>query len=146
MNRGVNSPHRRARHSSCWRRWRRGDAVEKVKQKDQKAAQQEEKPQQEQAQNQEQQPQQQGGGGQEPALQKPSFGDSTYQVETDVQPGTYRTREGSPNCYNERLKGFTGDMNSLIANGNTNNPTIVTIAPTDAGFQSQSCGTWTEVE
>jgi hypothetical protein len=71
-------------------------SVEKVKQKDQKAAQQEEKPQQEQAQNQKQQPQQQGGGGQESALQKPSFGDGTYQAGTDVQPGTYRTREGSP--------------------------------------------------
>jgi hypothetical protein len=121
-----------------------GDAVEKVKQKDQKAAQQEEKPQQEQAQNQEQQPRQQGGGAQEPEQQKPSFGDGTYQVGTDVQPGTYRTREGSTNCYYERLKDFTGGMNSIIANGNTNAPAIVTIKITDAGFNSQGCGTWTK--
>lgn len=77
---------------------------------------------------------------------KPSFGDGTYQVGTDIQPGTYRTREGSPNCYYERLKDFTGGLNSIIANGNTNNPTIVTIAPSDAGFQSQNCGTWKKLE
>jgi hypothetical protein len=28
-------------------------------------------------------------------------------------------------------------MNSIIANNNTDNPTVVTIAPTDASFQSQ---------
>jgi hypothetical protein len=76
----------------------------------------------------------------------PHFGDGTYQVGTDIQPGTYRTREGSPNCYYERLKNFTGGMNSILANGNTNAPTIVTNQPTDAGFQSQSCGTWTKLE
>ena len=77
---------------------------------------------------------------------KPSFGDGTYQVGTDIQPGTYRTREGSPNCYYERLKDFTGGLNSIIANGNTDDPTVVTIKPTDAGFQSQDCGTWTKLE
>jgi hypothetical protein len=76
----------------------------------------------------------------------PNFSDGTYQVGTDIQPGTYRTREGSPNCYYERLRDFTGGMNSIIANGITNNPSIVTIAPTDAGFQSQNCGTWTKLE
>jgi hypothetical protein len=37
-------------------------------------------------------------------------------------------------------------MNAIIANGNTSNPTIVAIAATDAGFQSDSCGTWTRLE
>ena len=74
----------------------------------------------------------------------PNFSDGTYQVGTDIQPGTYRTREGSPNCYYERLKDFTGGMNSILANGNTNTPAIVTIKPTDAGFNSQGCGTWTK--
>jgi hypothetical protein len=75
---------------------------------------------------------------------KPSFGDGTYQVGTDIQPGTYRTREGSPNCYYERLKDFTGGMNSILANANTSAPAIITIKPTDAGFNSQGCGTWTK--
>jgi sugar-specific transcriptional regulator TrmB len=73
-----------------------------------------------------------------------TFGDGTYQVGTDIQPGTYRTREGSPGCYYERLSGFSGEMNEILANGVTDAPAIVTIKPTDAGFQSQGCGTWTK--
>jgi len=49
-------------------------------------------------------------------------------------------------CYYERLRDFSGGMNSIIINGNTSNPTIVTIAPSDTGFQSQGCGTWTKLE
>jgi hypothetical protein len=93
------------------------DAVDKVKQKDQKAAQQEkpqqEEPRQQQAQNQERQPQQQGGAAQEPEPQQATFSNGTYMVGTDVQPGTYRTREGSPGCYYERLKNFTGGLSCL---------------------------------
>jgi zinc-ribbon domain len=100
---------------------------------------------QNQAQNQGQ-GQQQGQQEQAQEQSEPSFGDGTYQVGTDIQPGTYRTREGSPNCYWERLRDFTGGFNSIIANGNTNAPTIVTIKPTDAGFQSLDCGTWTKLE
>ena len=103
---------------------------------------QQEQPQEEQAQNQEQEAQQQGGGEQEQS--EPSFSDGTYQVGTDIQPGTYRTREGSPACYYERLKDFTGGMNSILANANTDAPAVVTIKPTDAGFNSQGCGTWTK--
>ena len=124
------------------------DAVDKVKQKDQKVAQQEkpqqEQPRQEQAQNQEQQPRQQGGAAQEPEPQKATFSNGTYLVGTDIQPGTYRTREGSPNCYYERLKNFTGGLNSILANANTYAPAVVTIRPTDAGFNSQGCATWTK--
>jgi hypothetical protein len=79
-----------------------------------------------------------------PVTSYPHFGDGTYQVGTDIQPGTYRTREGSPNCYYERLRNFTGGLNSILANNNTNAPAVVTIKPTDAGFNSQGCGTWTK--
>ena len=71
------------------------------------------------------------------------FGDGTYQVGSDVQPGTYRTRESSPGCYYARLGGFSGEFEDLLANGNPTGPAIVTIEPTDAGFESQRCGTWT---
>src|SRR5215217_4892832 len=111
--------------------------------------------QQEQPQKKEPQPQKEDqaqGGGQEPEPQKPepqkpsfaSFGDGTYQVGADIQPGTYRTREGSPNCYWERLKNFSGGINGILVNGGTSAPGIVTIEPTDVGFHSEGCGTWTK--
>ena len=71
----------------------------------------------------------------------PNFSDGTYQVGTDIQPGTYRTREGSPNCYWERLRNFSGGLNGILANGNTSAPAVVTIEQTDAGFHSEGCGT-----
>ncbi|HVB25786.1 MAG TPA: hypothetical protein VNG51_27865 [Ktedonobacteraceae bacterium] len=73
-----------------------------------------------------------------------SFGDGTFQVGKDIKPGTYRTRVGSPGCYYEKLSGFGGTVGDIIANNNTDYPAIVTIAPTDKGFDSQGCGTWTE--
>jgi len=80
----------------------------------------------------------------EPEDQKPNFGDGTYQVGTDIQPGTYRTREGSPGCYYERLSGFSGEFDDILANGNADAPAVIAIKPTDAGFTSQDCGTWTK--
>ena len=80
----------------------------------------------------------------EPENQKPNFGDGTYQVGTDIQPGTYRTREGSSGCYYERLSGFSGEFDDILANGNADAPAIIAIKPTDAGFTSQDCGTWTK--
>jgi hypothetical protein len=74
----------------------------------------------------------------------PHFGDGTYQVGKDIQPGTYRTRVGSPGCYYARLKGFGGTLDDIIANNSTDAPAIVTIAATDKGFTSENCGTWTK--
>lgn len=73
-----------------------------------------------------------------------TFGDGTFQVGKDIQPGTYRMRQGADNCYYVRLKGFTGALDDIIANENTSNPAIVTIDATDKGFQSTGCGTWTK--
>lgn len=72
------------------------------------------------------------------------FGDGQFQVGKDIQPGTYRTRVGSSGCYWERLKGFSGAFEDIIANDNTDGPAVVTIAANDAGFTSQDCGTWTQ--
>lgn len=80
------------------------------------------------------------------ATPKPSFatfGDGTYQVGKDIKPGTYRTREGSSGCYYARLKGFSGSLDDIIANNNTDSPAIVTISASDKGFESQNCDTWT---
>lgn len=72
------------------------------------------------------------------------FGDGTFEVGKDIQPGMYRTREASPGCYFARLKGFSGAVDDIIANGNTDAPTVITIASSDKGFQSTNCGTWTQ--
>lgn len=73
-----------------------------------------------------------------------SFGDGTYQVGKDIQPGTYRTRSASTGCYYERLKGFSGGIDDILANDNTDDPAIVTILASDKGFDAQNCGTWTK--
>ena len=94
------------------------------------------------------------GAGQETAQYEPEseppsegasddFGDGTHRVGSDVQPGTYRTREGSSGCYYARLGGFSGEFDDILANGNATGPAIITIEPTDAGFESSGCGTWT---
>lgn len=72
------------------------------------------------------------------------FNDGTFVVGQDIQPGTYRTRNASPGCYYARLKGFGGTVDDILANNNTDNPAIVTILPTDKGFESNNCDTWTK--
>ena len=79
-----------------------------------------------------------------PAPSFAHFGDGTFVVGKDIQPGTYRTRMGSPGCYFARLSGFGGTVDEIIANANTDNPAIVTIAASDKGFQSTNCGIWTK--
>lgn len=71
-----------------------------------------------------------------------TFGDGMYQVGSDIAPGTYHNSDSSQGCYWERLSGFGGTLDEIIANDLTDNPTIVTISPTDKGFHSERCGTW----
>lgn len=61
----------------------------------------------------------------------------------DVRPGTYRTRTASAGCYWARLSGFGGTFSEIIANENADGPTVVTIAPTDKGFESTRCARFT---
>jgi len=73
-----------------------------------------------------------------------SFGDGTHQIGPSLLPaGTYRTLANTSGCYWERLSGFSGDFEDIIANNFSNSHEVVTIAPTDAGFTSDGCGTWT---
>ena len=71
------------------------------------------------------------------------FGDGTFVVGKDIQPGTYRARVPSPGCYWARLSGFGGFAGDVIANEATGAPTVVTISASDTGFYSDMCGTWT---
>ena len=70
--------------------------------------------------------------------------EGTWIVKVDVAPGTYRST-GSVGCYWERMADFTGGLHSIIANNNTDARAIVRIAPTDRGFKSHGCGTWTRI-
>ena len=66
-------------------------------------------------------------------------------VGTDIQPGTYRA-EASSGCYWERLSGFGGTNSDIIANEFSDDAQIVTIAASDAGFNTEDCGMWILVE
>jgi hypothetical protein len=72
-----------------------------------------------------------------------SFGDGTYQIGAALPAGTYRTLANNSGCYWERSRGFSGQVSDIIANIFAFSHQVVTIAPTDAGFTSVGCGTWT---
>jgi hypothetical protein len=76
-----------------------------------------------------------------------AFDDGTFKVGSDIKPGTYRTHGGDGSafgCYWARLSGFSGEVDDIIANNGsyTNGSQVVTIAPSDKGFQTQGCGKW----
>jgi hypothetical protein len=71
-----------------------------------------------------------------------SFGGGTKRVGVDIKPGTYRTRSSVNSCYWERLRGFSGELNDIIANDFSSGYQVVTISATDKGFNSSRCGTW----
>ena len=72
-----------------------------------------------------------------------SFGNGTHLVGDDIAPGTYRA-PGGDGCYWARLRGFGGTLDDIIANGGFGANATVTIAASDAGFESSNCGTWTK--
>lgn len=67
------------------------------------------------------------------------FGDGTYIVGENLEPGLYRSTDTSL-CYWERMSGFGGTFDEIIANGNEG--TIVEIQASDAGFKTERCGRW----
>jgi hypothetical protein len=60
-------------------------------------------------------------------------------VGVDIQSGTYRA-EGGAACYWERLRGLSGSIEDMIANGVAGPP--VQILPSDVAFKTQACGSW----
>jgi hypothetical protein len=73
-----------------------------------------------------------------------AFGPGTFRVGADIVAGTYRA-PGGPSCYWERLRGFSGGFDDIVANGFGDIGPIVTIDPSDAGFRSHDCGGWTRI-
>jgi len=80
----------------------------------------------------------------EAAKKANEFGPGVHLVGTDIQPGQYRNA-GSSDCYWARLSNTTGDLDAILANDNVDGQAIVTIAATDAAFESTRCGTWTKI-
>jgi hypothetical protein len=77
-----------------------------------------------------------------PPTQLTSFGSGVFVVGSDIPAGTY-AGEGGEDCYWHRLSGFSADFGELIDIQNMTEPGRVVIEPTDVGFQSDGCGTWT---
>lgn len=76
-----------------------------------------------------------------PAEPATTFEDGTWVVGADIAPGTYRSNGAGEFCYWERLNGFSGEFDDIIANNN--GVTTVEISDTDTGFASTDCGNWT---
>ncbi|MEU8774619.1 hypothetical protein [Streptomyces sp. NPDC048606] len=92
----------------------------------------------------------QGGQSSKPAEEKKKAalkGAGTFQVGSDVKPGTYRTTGNKDlGCYWERLKDASGEVESIIANDNVTGASYVTIAATDKLFKSSGCKDWEAVD
>lgn len=88
------------------------------------------------------------------AVPKPlltQFADGKYEVGTDIAAGQYKTAGPEAGavkkCYWARLKDFTGAVTSVNAmQYGQSGPDVVVIEPTDKGFETRACGTWTLVK
>ncbi|GIU92719.1 MAG: hypothetical protein KatS3mg011_1625 [Acidimicrobiia bacterium] len=67
-----------------------------------------------------------------------------WAVNVHIAPGRYRSVGGDDTCYWERLSGFGGTFDEIIAN-DLGAGSIVDIAESDAGFASSGCGSWEPV-
>jgi hypothetical protein len=76
-----------------------------------------------------------------PAAPVTSFGEGTYKVGSQIVAQTYRA-PGGTGCYWARLSSASGGVNDIIADDNAVGPAIVAVAPSDAAFESNDCGTW----
>ncbi|MEW4369981.1 hypothetical protein [Paenibacillus kandeliae] len=73
-----------------------------------------------------------------------TFKSGTYIVGKDIKPGKYKS-DGSM-VYWERLSSFKGDIDSVIANGTPEGPSIVEIKSTDKGFATSGSGSWVKID
>jgi hypothetical protein len=75
-----------------------------------------------------------------------TFGDGTYEVGVDIQPGRYKVTVPADGrlCLYQRLKDDTGDRGTIIAQ-DVKQPgakTSVTIKASDGFFETSGCGKW----
>lgn len=80
-----------------------------------------------------------------PAEPEPeTYDDGTYEIGKDIPAGTYRSSEETDMCYWATLKGFGGELEDVIQNGNSS-PAIVTLEKSTTGFETNGCGYWVDV-
>jgi hypothetical protein len=77
-----------------------------------------------------------------PPAAPPAFPAGTYQVNVNIAPGRYEAPGGS-GCYWERLSGFGGSLDEVIANDFGTSHVIVDLAASDVGFRFSRCGSFT---
>ena len=75
------------------------------------------------------------------------FGEGTFLVGAEIEPGRYRAEGGVPGegCLWWRLTGFGGNgrgANAVAGMGEGEGAAVADIAPADAGFSSYGCGVW----
>lgn len=63
-------------------------------------------------------------------------GTGTFEIGTDVNPGTYRA-EAQPGCYWARLSSL--DTSDIINNDNADGPVIIEILASDKAIQTNGC-------
>ncbi|MEV4557107.1 hypothetical protein AB0K51_08925 [Kitasatospora sp. NPDC049285] len=72
-------------------------------------------------------------------------GNGKYLVGEDIEAGTYKTAGPAdsviPNCYWARYKDASGEFSSIIANGNVQGQTRVTVRKGEY-LEVQGCSTW----
>lgn len=78
------------------------------------------------------------------AREETGYSDGTYFVGDEIEAAIYRSTGGG-SCYWERLSGFGGSFDEIIANG-SGPQSIAGISSTDIGFSSSGCGSWVPVE
>ncbi|MCO5176278.1 MAG: hypothetical protein M9890_04785 [Thermomicrobiales bacterium] len=71
-----------------------------------------------------------------------TFTDGSWTVGKDIEAGTYRSGASGVMCYWERLSGFGGTIDDIIANDINTGRAVVSIDASDTGFFSEGCGTW----
>lgn len=75
-----------------------------------------------------------------------SFGDGTYVIGTDIQPGIYKTAGGGDGaCGWTRMSDLSGDFDSIITNGIASGPTTVQIDPGDKAFKLEGGCNWSRI-
>ncbi|WP_424892077.1 hypothetical protein [Streptomyces sp. XH2] len=88
---------------------------------------------------------QESGGGKEKAAKGALKGSGTYQVGSDIEPGTYRSLGNKLGCYWERAKDSSGDPDAILANDNVIGASYVTVKAEDKIFKTQGCKGWERV-
>ncbi|QLE72388.1 hypothetical protein FGW37_12965 [Streptomyces rectiverticillatus] len=88
---------------------------------------------------------QDGKGAGEKAAKGAIRGSGTYEVGSDIKPGTYRSLGNKDGCYWERAKDSSGEADAILANDNVVGASYVTVKAEDKVFKTQGCKSWEPV-